>query len=89
VADYRNNRIQKFTSAGAFVATWGSYGTGNGQFSTPKGVAVDGAGNIYIADTGNSRVQKFRVEHPSYMYVSDSAVVAVAVAVAAVILKKR
>ena len=31
----------------------------NGQFDLPRGVAVDSAGFIYIADTGNHRIQKF------------------------------
>ncbi|MEM7345734.1 MAG: 6-bladed beta-propeller, partial [Chloroflexota bacterium] len=34
-------------------------GTGNGQFIAPRGLAVDAVGNIYVADTGNRRVQKF------------------------------
>lgn len=33
--------------------------TGDGQFFEPQAVAVDGAGNVYVADTGNHRVQKF------------------------------
>ena len=48
-----NHRIQKFSSDGTFLATWGSYGSGNGQFYYPGGVAVDGSGNVYVADTGN------------------------------------
>jgi len=43
----------------AFIVKWGSSGSGNGQFSYPYDVAVDGAGNVYIADTCNHRVQKF------------------------------
>jgi hypothetical protein len=31
----------------------------NGNFSAPKGVAVDNAGNVYVTDSGNNRVQKF------------------------------
>ena len=29
------------------------------MFSKPTGVAVDGAGNVYVADSGNNRIQKF------------------------------
>jgi hypothetical protein len=34
-------------------------GHGNGQFFGPGGVATDGAGNVYVADTYNHRIQKF------------------------------
>jgi DNA-binding beta-propeller fold protein YncE len=34
-------------------------GSGNGQFYYPSGVAVDGSGNIYVADSDNFRIQKF------------------------------
>ena len=54
-----NNRIQKFTSAGAYVTQWGSLGSGNGQFQQPGGIAVDNADNVYVADSGNNRIQKF------------------------------
>jgi hypothetical protein len=57
VTDRLNNRVQKFSSSGAFLAKWGSYGTGNGQFNNPNGVGVDGSGNVYVTD--RSRVQKF------------------------------
>ncbi len=36
---------------------FGSNGSGSGEFSFPRGVAVDGAGNIVVADTNNDRVQ--------------------------------
>jgi tripartite motif-containing protein 71 len=44
---------------GAFLTTWGSSGSGNGQFSLPEGVATDGSGHVYVADTNNDRIQKF------------------------------
>ena len=59
VADYGNDRVEKFTSSGTFVTQWGSVGSGPGQFVVPVGVAVDSSGNVYVADTGNNRVQKF------------------------------
>jgi M6 family metalloprotease-like protein len=59
VADTGNNRIQKFSSGGTFLAMWGSPGSGNGFFAGPAGIAVDGAGNIFVADYWNYRVQKF------------------------------
>lgn len=40
---------------GVVAATYG----GPGQLLNPHGVAVDADGNVYVADTGNSRVQKF------------------------------
>ncbi len=54
-----NHRIQKFDSSGNFLTKWGSYGTRDGQFRAPWGVATDAAGNVYVADTYNHRIQKF------------------------------
>jgi DNA-binding beta-propeller fold protein YncE len=42
-----------------FVLKWGSYGSGDGQFMNPRGVAVDSQGNVYVTDTFNHRIQKF------------------------------
>ena len=42
-----------------FSTQWGGIGAGPSQFSNPAGVAVDGAGNVYVSDTGNNRIQKF------------------------------
>jgi sugar lactone lactonase YvrE len=59
VADKNGNRMQKFTSFGAWAGAWGSSGSGDGEFSGPTGVAVDATGNVYVTDHLNSRVQKF------------------------------
>jgi hypothetical protein len=42
-----------------FATKWGTFGSDDGAFSDPLGVAVDSAGNVYVADTYNSRIQKF------------------------------
>lgn len=47
-----------FASIG-FIMKWGTTGSGNGDFLTPRGMATDAAGNVYVADAGNNRVQKF------------------------------
>lgn len=60
VADRWNNRIQIFNrGTRSYVATLGSYGSGNNQFWEPTDVAVDTLGNLYVADFVNTRVQQF------------------------------
>jgi DNA-binding beta-propeller fold protein YncE len=52
--------VVKFDTNGLYLAQWGSAGTGNGQFSSPVGIAIDTANNVYVADQSNpARVQKF------------------------------
>jgi tripartite motif-containing protein 71 len=51
--------IWKFDSDGNFITKWGSYGSGDGEFCLPVGVAVDITEQVYVADDYNSRIQKF------------------------------
>ena len=41
-----------------FITKWGSNGSGNGEFDSPKGITVDSTGYVYVADTLNNRIQK-------------------------------
>jgi tripartite motif-containing protein 71 len=65
IMDTENERIQKFDSAGNFITTWGSPGSGEGQFRNASSwgtlghLATDSQGNVYVIDTNNYRVQKF------------------------------
>ena len=52
VADVGNYRVEKFDKNRKFVRAWGSFGTDNGQFTNPKGIATDGK-TVYVADDGN------------------------------------
>ena len=58
VADRNNNRIEKLAASGKMLGTWGTKGSGIGQFNGPTGVALDAQGNMYVADSGNNRIQK-------------------------------
>ena len=60
VTDTNNNRIDEFNpSTGAYLGSWGSKGSAHGQFVQPQGIVVDAAGNIYVNDYGNDRIEVF------------------------------
>jgi streptogramin lyase len=45
-----------------FLIKWGEYGDFIGEFAFPGGIATDPRGNVYVADWGNHRIQKFTPE---------------------------
>jgi len=77
VADGGNHRIQKFKLANpcpagttqvntgvCFVIEWSKKGPLNGELSHPDDVAVDSSGDVYVAESGNNRIQKFKLANP-------------------------
>jgi sugar lactone lactonase YvrE len=66
VADSYNHTIRKITGAGVvttLAGRAGSKGSANGtgraaRFNNPEGVAVDGSGNVYVADSENHTIRK-------------------------------
>jgi DNA-binding beta-propeller fold protein YncE len=64
VVDTNNHRVQKFDGRlGGYLMKFGSRGNGEGQFSSPWGIAVDRVrGYVYVVDSANFRVQKFDMQ---------------------------
>jgi sugar lactone lactonase YvrE len=69
VCDQVNHRVQRFTSAGKFLAAWGEYNEAGGQFGAPEPPrnreggpcfgAFDREGNFYTTEPRPGRIQKF------------------------------
>lgn len=51
--------IKKLARTGDLLAQWGSLGEGPGQFYGVGGIETDAAGNVFVADAWNCRVQRF------------------------------
>jgi sugar lactone lactonase YvrE len=74
IADSTNNRIREVSAGTGFISTVAGNGTGgysgdggastSAELSGPSGVALDSAGNLYIADSGNNRVREVEVTIP-------------------------
>lgn len=56
---YGNARVHHFSADGECLASWGSPGSGPGQFNLPHSIVVDRSRRVYVADRENSRVQIF------------------------------
>lgn len=61
VSDANNDRLEKFSRTGTFLAKWGQTGSAGGQFKDPRGVSVSPAGFVRVVDAGNNRVEIFRL----------------------------
>jgi sugar lactone lactonase YvrE len=81
VADQGSNRVREFSNSLAFKLGFGwgvkdgeakletctseteckegISGSGEGQFNSPLGLALDGVGDVFVADSGNNRVEEF------------------------------
>ena len=82
VADYGNNRVDKFAADGSFLSAFGSRvapggndvctttsgcvagepGEGGGALNNPTGITTDSAGNVYVTDSRNNRVEAFSAD---------------------------
>ena len=62
VADAGNHRVQVVDTQGTSLRTWGSFGSGNGQFNDPIDVAIAPDGSVYVVDDFLDRIQQFTPE---------------------------
>jgi sugar lactone lactonase YvrE len=75
IADYSNHRVRMVNGSGT-IATVAGMGTGgfagdggpatSAMLSYPAGVAVDGSGNLFVADSDNKRVRMVEAAPPTY-----------------------
>ena len=72
VVDSQNNRVQKFTKDGKFIAKWGQERSGDGQLNLPWGIPINSDGNVFIADWQNDRIQKFTADGKFLMKIGTS-----------------
>src|SRR5271170_4475701 len=56
---YGNYRVHKYAPDGTLALTWGSFGTGPGQFSLVHHLDVDEEGQVYVCDRENGRIEVF------------------------------
>jgi len=61
VVDGVNNRIIVLNSSGKRKFEFGQKGTGKGEFKYPLGIDISDDGKVFIADTGNHRIQVFNL----------------------------
>ena len=75
-------RISRFTREGKFIASFGRWGAGPGEFKTPHDIVLDARGRLLVADRGNMRIQIFDQDgtyraqwkqfgRPSGLYIRD------------------
>ena len=59
VTEMNNDRVSIFTTEGKFLRSFGTRGSGQGQFNEPHGITIDKRGLIYVSDHENDRLQVF------------------------------
>lgn len=68
VSDFGDFKIKVYTRQGEFLSSVGSYGRALGQFTRPKGIAVDRGSILYVVDAGFQNVQMFNRDGELLMF---------------------
>lgn len=56
---YGNKKIHKFNTSGELIKSWGTFGTGPGEFAIVHNITIDDDDLIYVCDRENNRIQIF------------------------------
>lgn len=67
ITEYKNHRIQILSPKFEFVASFGSKGKDHEKFKKPWDISFDSKGDVYVADSGNHRIQVFE-HHDGKLY---------------------
>jgi len=72
VSDFGDFNVKSYTLEGEFLKAIGGYGNGPGQFTRPKGLALDREENLYVVDAAFENVQLFNAEGELLMHFGGS-----------------
>ena len=83
---YGNARVHKYSPDGELMMSWGTPGTGPGEFDLPHCVRVDPRNRVMVADRSNNRIQFFTLDgeyiqewgglrHPDTIYIDEEDIV--------------
>ena len=56
ITEKYNDRVLIYNTNGLQLNSFGTRGSGEGEFNRPMGIAVDTSGNVYVCDSGNNRI---------------------------------
>jgi hypothetical protein len=71
VADSGNHRIQAFDNLGTFITEFGTYGSGEGQFDNPQGLAITPNDHVIVVDRGNNRLVALSFDGHAFSYLDS------------------
>ncbi|WP_421899408.1 hypothetical protein [Maridesulfovibrio sp.] len=65
ISEDEDQSVKKFDKTGRLLISFGSEGEGRGQFDDPAGLACINSETVFVADTGNERIQSFNISGSS------------------------
>ena len=76
-----HDEVKEFSSEGELLERFGSEGSGEGQLNEPRALTVDPSGDVWVADTGNRRVEEFSEAGEFIQILGEGTIAATGIAV--------